>query len=527
MESMLSLIKKIDHFLEQNILLTAFLLLAAVLRIPNFFEPYWYGDEAIYLTIGTAMRNGERLYADIIDHKTPIIYYLAMVPSQMDFRVLNVVCALVTITLFYFFAKQLMQSRIAIGISMLVFVLLTTLPWFEGMIPNGELFVMFFIFWGATCFAKTTVWKKYLQKDSLPNTVIKINAQQSFLLFLTGCFFSLGVLTKVPALFDALAFFFVFWLLFVGSLLGQKNWHAVGQIILAGVITFAGLFTPILVSIIYFVWRGSGQAYLNYGLLYNFHYVETWVPHFSTSILNLLFTLPGKAVILAVLLLLFSFVPKVLSNRFRFLAAWFGLALFATLLSNRPYPHYYLQTMPPLALLVGYVWEKLGIIFSKSNLSALLESSLAILLVALFGGVLMALQVGPYSTKEYYLKFWQLATQQISATQYRNSFNGLDADNYKAAAIIKTSKQPKTFIWGTDPMLYALSGKSPVGRFTVAFHIFDLHAENETLQNVISYAPEYIVVLKQERHFPELEAFITQDYSPNVQFEHFTLWKHN
>ena len=28
------------------------------LRIPSLFEPYWYGDEGIYLTIGQAMRHG-------------------------------------------------------------------------------------------------------------------------------------------------------------------------------------------------------------------------------------------------------------------------------------------------------------------------------------------------------------------------------------------------------------------------------------------------------------------------------------
>ena len=28
------------------------------LRVPSLFEPYWYGDEGIYLTIGRAMRSG-------------------------------------------------------------------------------------------------------------------------------------------------------------------------------------------------------------------------------------------------------------------------------------------------------------------------------------------------------------------------------------------------------------------------------------------------------------------------------------
>src|SRR3972149_9250866 len=47
------------------------------LRIPSLFEPFWYGDEAIYLVIGQKILGGGLMYVDIFDHKTPGIYYLA------------------------------------------------------------------------------------------------------------------------------------------------------------------------------------------------------------------------------------------------------------------------------------------------------------------------------------------------------------------------------------------------------------------------------------------------------------------
>jgi hypothetical protein len=83
--------KKIDIFLDKHTWLLLLFVLIIVLRLPNFFEPYWYGDEAIYLTLGTALREGGQLYTTIIDHKTPLIYYLAMVPNQFYFRILNLV----------------------------------------------------------------------------------------------------------------------------------------------------------------------------------------------------------------------------------------------------------------------------------------------------------------------------------------------------------------------------------------------------------------------------------------------------
>lgn len=79
---------KIDKFLDTKLPLVILLSLVVLLRLPNFFEPYWYGDEAIYLTVGQSINAGQKLYAQIIDHKTPLIYYFARVPNQFSFRLL-------------------------------------------------------------------------------------------------------------------------------------------------------------------------------------------------------------------------------------------------------------------------------------------------------------------------------------------------------------------------------------------------------------------------------------------------------
>src|SRR5260221_1973718 len=170
---MLTLLKRFDDFICKHLLLCAILFLFVILRLPNFTEPYWYGDEAIYLTLGTAMRHGERLYTEIIDHKTPIIYYLAMVPNQFDFRVLNFVSTFSTVVLFYFFASKLFENKKAIFVATLFFMLFTTLPWFEGPIPNGELFLMLFVFTAATFFGRSHFFRRFLGND----TAILLNHQ--------------------------------------------------------------------------------------------------------------------------------------------------------------------------------------------------------------------------------------------------------------------------------------------------------------------------------------------------------------
>ena len=77
--------KKI-HILGETITITPLwilILFAIILRIPSLFEPYWYGDEAIYLTLGEGIRHNLVLYRDIFDHKPPLIYLIAAAAGSL------------------------------------------------------------------------------------------------------------------------------------------------------------------------------------------------------------------------------------------------------------------------------------------------------------------------------------------------------------------------------------------------------------------------------------------------------------
>lgn len=136
------------------------------------------------------------------------------------------------------------------------------------------------------------------------------------------------------------------------------------------------------------------------------------------------------------------------------------------------------------------------------------------------------LRIGHYPLQPYYQSYLDLARGKIIAIQYRDSFNAYMPDNYAASAILQTSTDPKIFIWGTNPMLYALSGKQPVGRFTVSFHIKDLNVYAETMDAVKAERPEYIVVMKNEdTPLPGLMTLLQAEYTPRHSFEYFTIWK--
>ena len=517
----LKLLKQIDRKCEEYLELLILLLTVVLLRIPNFFEPYWYVDEAIYLTVGNGLKQGLRLYTDIIDHKTPLIYYLAMVPNQFYFRLLNLGWMMVTTALFFSLAKKLfVKTRIAF-ISTLIFVLLTTLPWLEGNIPNGELFVLGFVMAGFWLLSKTAGWQRFFYSTKLP--LKKLN-RQWWLLTGSGVFFGLGILTKVPALLDLGAALMIGWFVFIAKLTAKKTAWSVRlksllQFLAQSGWLLLGALIPIGLSIAYFVSVGSGRDYLDFGLLYNVRYSSDWQLDFTNPALQFLFTLPGKIISLGAILGLLSFTKK-FTPRFQFAASWLVLSLFAALLSNRPYPHYLIQAVPAFSLLL--VEFGLAIKYSPKRKTMAVIGGLLLLLPFTITGLL---NVRPYSTSQYYGQFYRLLSGQISQSTYDQSFDGLVKDNYEAADLIYGLNGQRIFIWGTNPMLYALTQTTPTSRFTVSFHIKSFNDYQRTMEQIRAEKPKIIVVMNNEtEELIGLSQYLDALYYANTQYPSMTLY---
>jgi hypothetical protein len=526
-------IKNTDKLLDKQTPMFLLSVLVLILRIPNLFEPYWYGDEGIYLTIGQSLNKGAKLYSEIIDHKTPIIYYLARVQTQLNFRLLNIGWMLLTTIAFYYFAKKLLKSVKQTTFATFIFVILTTLPWLEGNIPNGELFVLGFVIWGGMILSNTNYFKQFFSPNKKPKPTTK-TLKNNLCLIASGIFFGLGILTKVPAILDLGVFLVIGYFTFTNDLFARSfsaNLKVLGKKIVELSLIIFGVMIPAVASIVYFVLIGSGQEYLDFGLLYNFRYAASWALPFSNELLLFLFTLQGKVLLLAALIIFLTILKKYFKPSTQFIMSWFGLALFASLLSNRPYPHYFIQLVPPLALMLTLIIKNKYLIFLKSKINPerIINLVSQSALIVIFIAAMLLLNFSPYPTKKYYVNWYKLVTNQITKEEYRQSFDYLMNDNYKAAEIIKSSGSKDLFIWGTNPMLYALTETQPTGRFTVSFHIKDFDAFGETARDVVKKEPMFIVIMNNEDHpFSEFRSFLDLNYLPNsTQFDHFTLWKKN
>src|SRR3990167_3870089 len=121
--------------------LVGVLALVLLLRIPSFFEPYYYGDEMIYLTLGQGVRQGLTLYSQIFDNKPPLLYLAAAIAGNLFwFKAILAFWNLATIIIFWKLAEKL--SAKAAKIAVFIFALTTTLPLLEGNIANAELFMI-------------------------------------------------------------------------------------------------------------------------------------------------------------------------------------------------------------------------------------------------------------------------------------------------------------------------------------------------------------------------------------------------
>ncbi len=523
---------KIDNKSEKFRVLSFLLLFALILRLPSFFEPYWYGDEAIYLTIGNALNQGKVLYRDIVDHKTPVIYYLARVGSQLNFRLLLTCWMLVSYGLYYAVVSRLLKHRVLTYTATLVFIVITTIPLLEGLIPNGELFVLGFVLASFYVLSKTLLWRKFFSADQTSLADTKPNNNQ--LLFISGSLMGAAILTKVPAIFDAAAVGLIGWF----ALFNKTKWskfsqpkfyRAIIQQFFATLLSFrwwlAGLLIILLLSVLYFMFKGAETEYLQYGLLYNFHYTGTWIPESSTWFAPIWLPLIGKFAVAAIFIFGLSFTKAILSPVTRWSAAWTMLSLVAVTLSNRPYPHYLIQLVLPASILI------FSIIASLSTRSINITKktwhlSIFTLLLLIFLLINQLLNFWGYESFTYYRNFYRFATGKIESSAYFNQFNPLVKDNLQVASMIELSGKNEVYIWGTNPMLYAQTQTSPPDQFIVLFHVLDLNRLDQSIANVFRAEPEFIVVMKDAEAPPEsFKRFVHQKYQPKYQSEYLSLWQ--
>lgn len=458
------------------------LALVFILRVPSFFEPYYYGDEMIYLTMGQGIHQGVTLYKDIHDNKPPLLYLTAAAAGNLFwFKAILTLWMGLTIVAFWRFSQVLFAKNEKLQkISTLIFALLTTLPLLEGLTANAELFTI-----GLSIVAFYILLSKKLNFKNL---------------LFAGSLFGLATLFKVPAAFD-LPVIVVFWLITKGL----KDWKAQFR---NSLILGIGFLVPILLTFVWYFSQGALPEYIKAAFMQNVGYLGSLKPAVDVP-----FWLRAMLVLIGSGILWIS--RSKLSKNFIFVCLWLIFSLFAAALSQRPYPHYLVQSVAPISIL-------LGMLFAQKSIEQVY--TVIPLALALFVPVLY--KYYHYPTGAYYARFFQFATKQITKEEYFSKFTPNVNRNYKIADFLVKSTLPgqKVFMWDPDsPAVYALSRRLPPIKYVADYHVFDFSNKKEIADKLVLNPPKFII-LTSTHPISELSSLVRSEYILIAQIDDAQIW---
>lgn len=454
------------------------IVLTLFLRLPSLFEPFTYGDEGIYLTLGQAAKSNLVWYRDIHDNKPPLLYLLAALAGNFTFfRLILFSWSWVTIYFFY----KLSRSSLAT----FAFAILISVHTFEGNVANAENFML-----------GTTIAGFYLY----------LRAKKRWQFFVTGILFSLSTLFKVPAAFDFAAL-----LAFAFVSTKKRNYQL---LITDYLLLIFGFFLPILITFIYYSSQNALGQYLSLAFFQNLPYLSSWSGSTPKAV-GLPLPLLGRAGLVFLVCLVTFIWRKKLSKIAQLVLIWFSFSLFGALLSARPYPHYLLQAIPALAL-------SITLLIRPGK-----EKIIPLLMILVFYFSFNFFHFWHYQNISYYQNFYQFCFGQKNKNQYFEYFGNQTQALYQTATYLRlyTSPGEKIFVWSNQPSIYPLAQRLPVGRYAAAYHIIDFNGYQETMTALTKNPPRFMVIAEEKHPFPEFFSFIQARYSPEIQFGEFRLFR--
>lgn len=464
-----------------------------LLRIPSLFEPYYYGDEMIYLVLGQAVRRGLVLYKDVHDNKPPLLYFVAALSENL-FWFRAILTAWVIASTFFFWKLAntfFLKNKRIVTVATIFLAVSSSLPIFEGHIANAELFMMLPTLGAFLALSTQTTNKR---------------------LIISGLLLSVAALFKIPAAFDAFA---LLALIVINEY--EKKAPSLKKIVLSVFVFSISFLLPLAASVLYYVLKGAGSEYLVAAFLQNIGYVSSFRPQdkvdpFWVKNAPLLIRFGLMSLSIGVLF----FLKKKLSKPFVISSIWLATSLFAITLSERPYPHYFIQAIPAIALLVGLL------VASKR-----MEQAYTVIPLWAASIVLLYYHFWYYPIPPVMTRFASLVTREVNTESYRASFGENVNQTYHLSQFIQETIQPneRIFVWKDSAPVYALSRHLPPNKYTAGYHIDDFSSLEKTLEMLTKEKPSAIILLPNAPTIPNLSTLLSKEYYLLQQIDGAEVWK--
>ncbi|MEK7061292.1 MAG: hypothetical protein AAB954_01375, partial [Patescibacteria group bacterium] len=330
-------------------------------------------------------------------------------------------------------------------------------------------------------------------------------------LLFSGLLFGISFLTKVPAIFD-LPVIIIFWIMVT-----KLNKNNLIKIIKNSSYIIIGFLIPVILSFVWYGVFGHLEDYLKAVFMQNMGYVSSWRPgDVQKSFLVRNAPLLIRFFIASLGIALTFVFRKKLSKPFILASVWLMLSLFAVTLSERPYPHYLLQSIGPISIL-------LGILFTRRTV----EQSLVVIPLLVAFIVPVYYRFWYYPTTSYYFRFIKYAVGVSSREKYFSDFNKHTQRNYQIADFLINSsyKNDKVFVWGPDSTtIYSLSRRIPPMKFVADYHVFDYSSKPDVVKMLSASKPRFIVITSEAKPFLEIRSLLHQNYLLINSIENAEIW---
>lgn len=464
-----------------------------LLRLPYVINiPIINYDEA-YLAVKAAamIETGAVMYRDIFGDGQPLFYYLYVTAFRLSgttnilvVQLFGVAWALLTTAVLYRITRLISSPRAAFITAVFYAVGSTLFDPPDMVAANSELFMVLPLSLGALFFIRG----------------LKFQSGRNFLA--AGILAGTGFLFKQPGVMD-LGAMLLFLVLLV--LAGKSSIAGTGKNLAE---VFAGFLVPVAAVLAWLFSRGALGDYYSGAWAFRFRYVEAapLLPGLLT-VLNMLKRLLLANFVLAIFALASIFFrPSVkLGKGYAYCWIWGLFSLAGAAAGRRPFPHYYIQVIPPFAILAGLgacgVLERVRYRWKGKNWRG------GILKAAIAAALILSVFISHRSTSPGW--------HEMNFGNFF-AFREFEHPKQKLADHIRenTLRSDTIYIWGFSPHIYYLSGRRPASRFFNIDPIIGFTPPGKSFEPVPEYMESFLEDLKSNR--PAF--FIDTSFSPHDRF---------
>ena len=440
------------------------ILIAAVVatRLLWLDHDLWSLDEGSTFTMAQQVLEGDVLYRDSADNRSPLMPYIkaaifAVFGDWNSTAVHRTIAVFLGVVAFWLGWIATKLDRRSTGIAAAtVFVLLQILYVHAGdtMSANTEWFVVIF---STAAFALFVRW---VEKPSFQRGLP------------IGFLFSLSVLCKQPGLLDGIVAFVLL------ALIGWFQSEARKDLLKMAAGTALGITVPLALVVGYFIYHDAYDDYVYYAFTFNTAIYLPEVPFWDRMLcIRMPFIMAWENVAAIGLLGIigaFGLLNRVTKHAFSpeaptfpllpwLTLGWTAAGLITTSLSGREFAHYSQQVIPGLSLAAGWLLVRIPS-WAPRRLPKLGQFT-----VAVFAVIIVVQGV---------MRFGEIKTE----------LDGAMNDNFDIPDRIRnhSSDQERIFVWGYFPELYFHTKRLPATRYIYANYITGMIAWSnlDALQDV-------------------------------------------